>query len=225
MVARMVRWMLVVTALSALTVGCKHKDPQGLPPAKDWGTGPAEVSADQNTDNPHAGVDMGTNPHAGVDMSNNPHAMDMGSGMANPHAGMDMGDVTKMGFSPPDPNRPIDPTHHVSGVIKIHPKAASVVKAGTAVFIDAKAEDANGAASGPPLAVEKLIWPASGDLQFSLTEAQAMIGGTQLTGKVVIEAHYSQNGDPFSKAPGDVMGEAHVTVPADNVTLYLDQVL
>ena len=60
------------------------------------------------------------NPHAGVDMaaaSDNPHAgLDMGSDPSNPHAGMDIGgtDVTKLGLPPPDPNRAIDPAHHVS---------------------------------------------------------------------------------------------------------------
>jgi hypothetical protein len=235
----MVRWLVLVALV--VGAGCKDKKPKGLPPAQDWGTGGAVAAADpgaaQNphagaAQNPHAGVDM-NNPHAGVDMNNphagvdmsNPHAVDMGG--ANPHAGLNMGgtDVTKMGLPPPDPNRPIDPQHHVSGVIELHPKAKDKVSAGTAVFVVVKATDASGQPSGPPLAVEKLSWPANGQLPFTLTEAEAMIAGTQLTGKVVVSAHYDQDGDALSKQPGDILGEVRVTVPADHVVLYLDQVL
>ena len=34
-----------------------------------------------------------------------------------------------------------------------------------------------------------------------------------------------QDGDAISKQPGDVMGQVKVKVPADNVTLFLDDVL
>lgn len=227
MVARMARWIVVAMVAGALASGCKHKDSDGLPPAKDWGTGPAGATAapDPAQDTPNA-----PNPHAGLDESaqqlppghpalpaGHPSVNDMGSATGT--------DVSKMGLPPPDPDRPIDPTHHIAGVIKVHPKAAAQVKPGTAVFVSARQEDASGQPAGPPLAVEKLAWPASGDLTFDLTEANAMIGGTQLIGKVVVTAHYAQGGDPIAKTPGDVLGEAHVTVPADHVTVYLDQVL
>ncbi len=52
-----------------------------------------------------------------------------------------------------------------------------------------------------------------------------MIAGTQLTGDVVVIARYDQDGDAISKQPGDVLGQLHVTVPAENVVLTLDNVL
>ena len=58
-----------------------------------------------------------------------------------------------------------------------------------------------------------------------MTEAQAMIAGTQLTGDVVVTARYDQDGDALSKQPGDISGSIRVKIPADNVTLTLDDVL
>ena len=221
MVARMVRWIAIASLVGALAAGCKHNTPEGLPPAKDWGASPAGATADQNAENPHPGAEAPSADelpagHPALP-AGHPSVADMGSAGGT--------DVSKMGLPPPDPNRPIDPTHHVSGVIKLPAKSAAKPQAGTAVFVVVKAADASGQPSGPPLAVQKLAWPATGDLTFNLTEADAMIGGTQLTGKVVITAHYDQDSDALSKQPGDILGEAKVTVPADNVTLLLDQVL
>jgi hypothetical protein len=228
---------------------------QGLPPAKSFNENMGDMppvqqegTASPHTGggaNPHAGVDMGggdsDNPHAGVDMSgaggDNPHAgVDMsGAGGDNPHAGVDMSggtnphagggvDVAKMGLPAPDPNRPIDPTHVIKGMIKVHPKAASRVKAGTAVFVVVKQAGADGSPTGSPLAVDKLTW-GTGDLPFEITEKQAMIAGTQLTGDVIITAHYDQDGDAISKEPGDIIGTARVKIPADKVTVTLDDVI
>ena len=110
-------------------------------------------------------------------------------------------------------------------MIKVHAKAKDRVAAGGAVFITVKRAGADGAPQpGPPLAVEKLTW-AKDELQFELTEKQAMIAGTELTGDVVVAARFDQDGDAISKQPGDVAGSVRVKVPADKVTLTLDQVL
>jgi hypothetical protein len=166
-----------------------------------------------------------SNPHAGMDMGG-------GAGGANPHAGMDMGggggggtDVSQLGLPPPDPSRAIDPTHVVAGVIKVDAKVKELIKAGGALFVTVKKADAAGAASGPPLAVEKLSWGDKDEVAFQLTEAQAMIGGTQLTGDVVVSARFDQDGDALSKQPGDVTGTARVTVPSKSVVVSLDSVL
>jgi hypothetical protein len=237
------RTLAIAIVLFAAACSKKAQD-QGLPPAQSWSGDPSAIAppaAQQASPtnphgtageppNPHAGMDMGgadpTNPHAGLDMGGadptNPHAgVDMG---ANPHGGAGGTDVSALGLPPPDPDRPIDPAHHVKGMIKIHPKAKDRVKPGTAVFLIVKRPDASGQPSGTPLAVEKLTW--SGDsIPFELTEKQAMIAGTQLTGEVIVIAHYDQDGDAISKSPGDVMGQVKVTIPADNVNLFLDDVL
>jgi hypothetical protein len=181
---------------------------------------------------PHAGLDMDdgdddppSNPHAGLDMS--------GADPSNPHAGLDMSknphgaggtDVTKMGLAAPDPDRAIDPNHHVTGLINLDPKAKAKVKAGTSVFLIVKRAGADGAPSGPPLAVDKLTWRDDG-VPFELTEAQAMVAGTQLTGDVVVMARYDQDSDALTKEPGDVTGQISVKIPADHVVLSLDTVL
>lgn len=201
--------------------GCSdHKKQEGLPPAQEWGAEPGGMT--EGTTSPHAISPHGANPHAGLDM-NDPN----GDG-TDPHAGVDMSgggtDVAKLGLPAPDPNRPIDPTHHVKGVIVVAANAKDHVKPGTAVFVIIKQADATGKPSGPPLAVEKMTW--QGDkLPFEMTEAQAMIGGTQLTGDVIVLARYDQDGDAISKQPGDITGQLRVTVPADNVKLTLDTIL
>jgi len=231
----MTRRFAALAALAALAApACSKKNSsEGLPPAKEWaadqvgGDLPAAQSGDEP--NPHGGggADMprpgpvdpnGPNPHSGMDMSNmNP---------SNPHAGMDMSgggtDVSKLGLPAPDPDRPIDPTHHVRGVIAVDAKAK--VPAGGVVFLVAKRLGADGQPQGSPLAVERLTYQG-GELAFELGEAQAMVAGTELVGDVVVTAHYAQNGDALSKAAGDVTGSTHVKIPAEGVRITLDTVL
>jgi hypothetical protein len=228
--------------LAALLVACNKRQDGDLPPATEWS---AETSADPppmmpttgmgrsphaagQGDDPHAGVDMsGGDPHAGVDMSGgDPHAgVDLSGG--DPHAGVDMSgggtDVTRMGLASPDPNRPIDPTHRITGVITADDHTKAQLKPGTAIFVIVKRAGAMGPV-GAPLAVDKLVWSAGG-VPFQLTEAQAMIAGTELTGDVVVSARYDQDSDAISKQPGDVTGQLKVHIPADRVQVKLDTVL
>jgi hypothetical protein len=182
---------------------------------------------------PHAGLDMGTggggDPHAGLDMSgaDNPHAGLNTGGPNDPHAGLNLSggtDVTKLGLSAPDPDRKIDPARRVAGMIAVDAKAKDRVKPGTAVFLVVKRAGPDGAPSGPPLAVEKLTWNAGG-VPFELSDAQAMVAGTELSGDVIVIARYDQDSDALSKEPGDVTGQVRVTIPAANVKLALDTVL
>ncbi|HTL32829.1 MAG TPA: hypothetical protein VL326_06885 [Kofleriaceae bacterium] len=177
-----------------------------LPPAKDW----------NGEGDPHAGLDMsgGANPHAGVDMS----------GGGNPHGAGGGVDVAKLGLPAPDPDRKIDPSHTVKGVIRVHAKAKSRVAAGGAIFLIVKRADATGAATGTPLAVDKLTWDKD-EIPFEVSEKNAMVGGTELTGDVIVTARYDQDGDALSKEPGDVVGSAHVKIPADKVVVTLDDVI
>jgi hypothetical protein len=144
------------------------------------------------------------------------------SGMMPPGGGGGP-DVTQMGFQPPDPNRKLDPNKRIRGSIKVDAKAKANVKAGGAIFLIVKKADANGAPSGPPLAVDKVTF-ADG-LRFELTEAHAMVAGTELTGDVVVSARYDQDSDAISKQPGDVTGMVRVKIPAENVELKLDTIL
>jgi hypothetical protein len=216
-----------------LVTGCSKKQPTGLAPAQDWGAEQQAVAPTTGGgDNPHAA--MGNNPH-GRDPSN-PHAgmglnaqgepeTDDGEGVPNPHAGMGGGvDVSKMGLPPPDPNRAIDPTRFVKGVITVDAKAADRIKPGSVVFVVVKRADASGQPTGTALAVDKLTWQKD-QLPFELGEAQAMVGGTELVGDVIVQAHYAQNGDALSKDPGDVVGQTRVKIPADHVKVVLDTTL
>lgn len=216
--------LVVIAAVLVSLTACEKKKNEGLPPAQEWGSNPGDMPPVQQQGkaaNPHAGMAMGgADPHAGVDM-NNPHA---GIDMGNPHGEGGGVDVEKMGLPAPDPTRKIDPTHHVKGVIKIHEKAKSRVAAGGTVFIIVKKAGPDGAPSGPPVAVDKLTWQKD-ELPFEMTEAQAMIAGTELTGDVVVTARYDQDGDALSKQPGDITGSIKVKIPADKVTLTLDDVL
>ncbi|HUS26925.1 MAG TPA: hypothetical protein VMZ53_00395 [Kofleriaceae bacterium] len=248
------RFSLVLVALASLAACDKGKgESKGLPPAKDWNADVNEMNPVQQQGtagthsggNPHADMGGGANPHAGIDM-NNPHAgVDMGGaggdphagvdmGGADPHAGLDMGgggnphgggvDVAKMGLPAPDPNRKIDPTHTVTGVIRVHAKAKSRLAAGGAIFLVVKRVDATGAPTGTPLAVDKLTW-ANDEIPFEVSEKNAMVGGTELTGNVLVTARYDQDGDALSKEPGDVVGTARVAIPANKVVITLDDVI
>jgi hypothetical protein len=221
--------------------GCHKKTQDGLPPATDWQTPAGAASSAEAVPhlppgmsgmarNPHAGLDMGgdpSNPHAGLDMGgdpSDPHAgLDMGGDPHNPHGGGGT-DVTKLGLAAPDPDRPIDPSHRVAGTIRVDAKAKDRVKPGTAVFLTVKRAGPDGTPSGPPLAVDKLTWSGDG-IAFELTEAQAMVAGTALSGDVVVMARYDQDSDALSKQPGDITGQVRVKIPADHIKLTLDTVL
>jgi len=227
------RFLLVAAVLLASSA-CKDKKSEGLPPAQEW-------SANTNTlpSAPGASPQAGNNPHAKMGAAGDPHAgVDMGAaggaGGPDPHAGVDMNnphggaagspDVSKMGLTPPDPNRKIDPNHRVTGTIKPHAKAKDRIAAGGAIFVVVKKAGPDGAPVGPPLAVDRLTWTKD-ELKFSMTDAQSMIAGTEVSGDVVVTARYDQDSDAISKQPGDVVGTARVKVPADNVNIVLDDIL
>jgi hypothetical protein len=216
---------------SLALAACSKRSPDGLPPATEWQAAleaaPAIPGASSGLPrfklpgmgggraNPHAGMGIGdpSDPHAGLDMS-------------DPHAGIDMGgtDVTKLGLAAPDPDRTIDPSRRVTGKIVVDPKVKDKVTPGIPVFLIVKRAGADGATTGPPLAVDKLSWGSDG-VAFELTEANAMVAGTELSGDVVVTARYDQDSDALTKEPGDVTGQVRVTIPSDNIKLTLDTVL
>ena len=229
------RCVIWAAALGVLATGCSKKSQDGMPPSSEWQTARGQGSAPapepdepiphftpppgmiSKESNPHAGLDMGdpSNPHAGLDMD--------GDGEPdNPHAGGT--DVTKLGLPAPDPDRPIDPSHRITGTITVDPRARAKLTPGTSVFLIVKRAGPDGAPSGPPLAVDKLSWTGDG-MAFELTEAQAMVAGTDLSGDVIVMARYDQDSDALSRQPGDVTGQVRVKIPAEHVKLTLDTVL
>jgi len=218
----------VVCALLAGCSGKKNPD-HGLAPADDWG---ANQTGDQAPANPHDLPPPMTGPMAKpsddeelpdvVDENgNNPHAGLKRNAQGGEQAGVD---VSKMGALAPDPNRPIDPTHRVTGTITISSKMADHAKPGTPLFVIVKQADKAGQPIGTPLAVDKLAWDGK-PLAYDVTEGQAMVNGTQMTGDVVIIARYDQDGDAMSKQPNDIVGQVRVKVPAQNANITLDTLL
>jgi hypothetical protein len=194
-----------VAVVAVALAGCS-RPVDGLPASTDWkAEAPGGAVAFGGRRNPQA-LPPG---HPALDPQRAPHGT-IGT------------DVSKLGLPALDPARPLDPTHHVRGVIGAAPGLASRLHDGGAVFVIVKRDD-KGVPAGPPLAVQRLAWKAP--LTFELTERQAMIGGTQLTGSVIVTARYDQDGDALTKQPGDVTGQARITVPADRVALALDTVL
>ena len=193
------RLLVVIAALAA----CKDKgQPKGLPPAQEWNakTGdmqpPAQPQQQQGHETEESSETEEDNGSAGSEGA--------------PAA--------------PDPDREIDPSHRIKGVIKLRGKAKDHAKQGGALFVIAKQAGPDGAPAGPPLAVEKLTWRGE-QIAFELTEANAMIAGTSLTGDVIVTVHYDQDGDALTKQPGDILGTLRVKVPADGATIYLDDVV
>ncbi len=231
----MTRFVLIVALLASCS---KKTEQQGLAPAGDW----KDQGAQPQAGGPHAGVQQMPSPNDLPPMAANamgtaaqdiPDVVDENGN--NPHAGLKMNgnaggvgvggvDTSKMGALAPDPNRKIDPTHRITGVIAVHPKAADRAKAGGAIFLIVKQADAAGNPTGTPLAVDKLTWNGQ-PLPYELTEGQAMIAGTTLAGDVVITARYDQDGDAITKQPGDIIGSVKVKVPADKANIFLDDIL
>lgn len=228
----MTRFALIVALLAAC--GSKKSD-HGLAPADDWNANPggaADPAAPGN--NPHGAA--AANPHAIPSNQNTDELPDVvDENGNNPHAGLKRntagGGAGPMGMDPstmnslaPDPNRKIDPSHKISGTINVAAKLADKAKAGSSLFVIVKQADATGAPIGTPLAVDKLQWDGK-PLPYEVTEGQAMVNGTQMTGDVVVTVRLDQDGDAISKQPGDLVGTAKVKVPSTAANVSLDTVL
>jgi len=195
-------------AVLALLSACDRRKggAADMKPADDWGaTAQAAEPAPADPTDPHAGMAM-NDPHAGIDMN-------------DPHAGVDM--TGPGGLPAPDPDRPIDPTRFVKGKIALG-KGVSAPAAGV-VFLAVRPADASGNPAGPPLAVQ-LLPTGAFPMEFSVTEADAMIGGTGFAGAVVVTARFDQDQDVDTKQAGDLSGKIAGTIPAQGLELVLDTV-
>lgn len=217
------RLAAVVAGVLLAGVGCeKKKSSTGLAPATNWSATGAAGSTGAT-----ASPTAMSNPHGAAPSEGVPHApMNGGPAGGDPHAGMDTGgsDVTAMGLPSPDPDRPVNPNNILAGTIEAGPGMADKLKSGTAIFLVAKAAGPDGAPLGPPLAVEKLTWNGT-SLPFKLSEANAMIAGTVLSGDVVLVARYDQDGEALSKKSGDVTATLKAKVPSTTLKLSLDTLL
>jgi hypothetical protein len=225
------RFLLLAVALVS-SAACKKDKSEGLPPAQEWSANTntlPNVTQQGQPANPHAGMANprgGGDPHAGMNMGGaDPHAgMDMGgAGMANPHGsgGPPMANPHGGSAAPPPA---VDPTHRVAGKIVPHAKAKDRMVEGTAVFVFAKQVGPDGQPVGMPIVAERLEWKKDG-IDFVLDETKMRMSGAPLVGDVVIIARYDLDSDAMSKKAGDVAGQLKVKVPADKVTVTLDDVL
>jgi len=182
-----------------------------MKPAEDWGA----AAVDPN--DPHAGVPM-NDPHAGGTGGMPMDEAHAGIPQDDPHAGMDM--TGPGGLPAPDPDRPIDPNKFVKGKITL----GKGVKApgGGVLFLSVRPADAAGQSAGPPLAVSVL--PGALPSTYSVTEADAMIGGTGFSGSVLVTVRWDQDEDVDTRQPGDLSGKALGTIPADGLEVVLDTV-
>ena len=188
-----VLWTGCIAILLAYACNRSNENSETYKPAKDW-------NAPQPS--PSQVVPQGANPH-----------------MKNPHGGTNVADL---GLPPPDPNRKIDESKFLRGTIVVTEETKQLVKPGAVVFLSVRpVNPESGQVTGPPLAVEKLTISQL-PMPFSLSEAQAMIGGTSFTGDVLIKAWTDQDGDAMTKQPGDVLGSLRAKIPADKLRLALD---
>ena len=133
-----------------------------------------------------------------------------------------------MGGEPNEPRTPgggdLDPKSVVSGELKLDPRVAAKVKEGDVIFLMARADDGGGG-PGMLLAVKKLAvgkWP----MAFQLDSRDAMMTGTKMQGRIVVNARVDKDGDAMSKNPGDVTGKSKaIELPAQKVVVMLDTVL
>ena len=235
------RYAIAASWRAVAGAGCSNEVTAGLPPPSAWQGGGAggaagPVASGPLPPPPVMGGLARKNPHAGLGLPDptDPHAGFSGAGAGDPHAGLEGAagnphaiggaDVRALGLAPPDPDRAIDPSRRIAGTITLGGAAGQHMTAGTAVFLTVKRAGPDGAPTGQPLAVDKLTWSGDG-MAFELTEENAMLAGTDLSGDVIVMARYDQDSDALSKQPGDVTGQVRVRVPAERVQLRLDTVL
>lgn len=118
----------------------------------------------------------------------------------------------------PDPAAAPEPGARIQGVLRIADRLRNRVQPGATIFLAARAFPQ----AGPPLAVKRLVagtWP----LSFDISDADAMMAGTSLRGKVTITARVDQDGDAMTRQVGDIEGVSQpVEVGASGVEVLLD---
>ena len=104
----------------------------------------------------------------------------------------------------------------VSGVIQA--PGLDAPPAGAVLFVFVRAVDTSG---GPPLAVQRHS-PAGFPVRYTIGPADAMMGPAPFPERVVVEARLDSDGDPLSRAPGDLSARSGPVAPgSEGVTLTL----
>jgi hypothetical protein len=204
------RRVLVVAATFLLAGACDKKpSPSSAPPA----TGLPPL--DEQAAKPSAAGDRpvheptGGNPHAGLPAGHPSVPAGAGEPAAGGMEGATPGDI------------PFDPKSVIAGVLRLDDKTKAKVADGDTIFLVVRSAEN----PGPPLAVKKLTagkWP----MTFTLDGRDAMVAGTKMTGKVVVQVRIDKDGDAMTKNPGDVTGVSRpLDPPADKVVVTLDTIL
>lgn len=102
----------------------------------------------------------------------------------------------------------------VSGTVSLAARAK--VRPGMYFFIAARSPE-----GGPPLAVKRLE-NAKFPYTFELSEADAMIPGRVIRGKVTITARLKKSSDPLAQDDGDLFGQAEATAGQQNIKITLE---
>ena len=103
----------------------------------------------------------------------------------------------------------------ISGTIVLSPDHTDAVPDGVIYVVVRVA----GRTGGAPLAVKQL--PTTLPAQFVITERDAMIPGTPLTGDLDVIARLDQDGDALSRQPGDLEGRVGPAQVGDTVEIRL----
>ncbi len=200
---------LLFTAAAVALAACEHKaaepPPGGIPPLPG---GAAPSAAAPGAVHPPTGANAGAG-----DPSLPPGHPQLPAG----HPAV-AGDPQMTGEMP---RGEYDPKATLVGQLAVADAVKAKVASGDVIFLVARQDD--GSDKGPILGVKRLTagaWPQS----FELDGRDAMSPGTKFAGKVLLTARVDKDGDAITKNPGDVVGVAHLEVPAKGFTLTLDKV-
>ena len=120
------------------------------------------------------------------------------------------------------PGGVFDPKATITGKLVLSEKVKDQVKPGDVIFLVARQDDGS-EKGGAILGVKRFVvdrWP----IPFQLDGRDAMTPGAAFGGKMLVTARVDKDGDAMTKNPGDVIGVAHLEVPATSAKISIDTV-
>ena len=115
-----------------------------------------------------------------------------------------------------------DSSFNISGLIQIDPKLLKGARDSDTIFLMAKP-----AAGGPPVAVQKFTgrkYP----YPYVLTEKDLMMPQESLQSPLNLSVRVDKDGDPMTKAPGDLVGTYEknpVSLHSENIVIQVNEAL